>query len=203
MHTLTATGKLTKNLIATAQAWLILVEIDATGVGGSTYRRTSDESTTFWNGLIFNPAALSFGEVRESVQGDLPKVSLTLPNTDTALNTAMNNYDGLRGAAVTVYIVPSGNLAVSVAELTETFEVVETSADNQWITFTLGFSDPLGKRFPRDRYTAAICRHVFKGIFCRYVGVETTCDHTLAHCQARGNTPQYGGSPGVDEGVYN
>jgi phage-related protein len=203
---MTATGTLTKNQIAVADAWLLLVLIDATAIGGSTYRRTSDESTTNWNSQSFDPATVSFGDMQENLQGGLPRIDMKISNLDAMLNPAINAYDGLRGATVTVYIVPSGNLAANTAELTEVFEVIETSADNQWITFTLGYADPLGRRFPRDRYTATACRHAYKGAFCRLSATHllygTDCDHTLTHCQARGNEAQFGGSPGVDEGIY-
>jgi hypothetical protein len=41
------------------------------------------------------------------------------------------------------------------------------------------------------------CRYVdkFKGLQCGYVGVETTCDGTVAQCTARGNIVRYGGFP--------
>ncbi|MFA5186607.1 MAG: DUF1833 family protein [Patescibacteria group bacterium] len=212
-HTLTPTGVLTKNALTNPAAWLILIKIDATAAGGSTYRRTSDNSITVWAGEFYAPIAMSFGEVKESIQGDLPRVDMVLSNLDTEINTAMNAYDGLRGAAVTVYIVPSGNLAASTPELTEIFEVIETSADDRWVTLSLGFADPLGRRFPRDRYTASACRHVYNGhpteglgVFCRLSDThplyDTECDHTLTHCELRSNTAQFGGSPGVDEGIY-
>ena len=201
-HAMTATGIETKNAIANAGAWLILVDIDATGIGGNLYRRTSDYNLDIWQTRFYTPVAMSFGDVQESLQGGLPRIDMRVSKLDVDLGPALNLYDGLRGAVVTVYVVPSGNIAANVAELTEVFTVVESSADNQWITLTLGFADPLGRRFPRDSYTAAICRHAFKGAFCRYPGALTTCDHTLRNCQTRNNTPQFGGSPGTDEGVY-
>jgi phage-related protein len=133
-----------------------------------------------------------------------------MSNLDINLNAAMNAFDGLRGAVVTVYVVPSGNLAANAAEITEVFTIIETSADNQWITFTLGYADPLGRRFPRDRYVTSACRHVFGGAFCQYAGALTTCDRTLLQCgdggttpsTGRNNTAHFGGSPGIDAGVY-
>ncbi len=152
---------------------------------------------------------MSFGDVQENLQGGLPRIDMRISNLDTTLNAAINLYDGLRGASVVVYVVPSDTITgtpADVAELTEIFEIIETTADNQWIAFTLGYADPLGKRFPRDRYTATACRHVYKGAFCRLSATHplygTDCDHTLTHCQARSNDAQFGGSPGVAEGIY-
>lgn len=215
MHTLSATGITTKNRLSSADAWLILVEIDYSALGGGIIRYTSDESVTIWGTTpqTYYVIAMAFGEVQENLQGGLPRIDLHMSNLDTNLNAALNAFGGLRGAIVTVYIVPSGNLAANTAELTEVFTIIETSADNTWVTFTLGFADPLGRRFPRDRYTASACRHVYngppttgQGPFCGYTGAEpvgqTTCNRTLEHCQDRDNEVQFGGSPGVDEGIY-
>lgn len=223
-HPMTAAGVLSKNALASADTWVILVEIDATALLGGILRYTSDMSVLTW-GTTPQPyyvMAMSFGDVQENLQGGLPRVDMRLSNLDVNLNAAMNAYDGLRGAVVTVRVIPYDNRAANEAELTEVFVVLETVADNQWITFTLGFADPLSRRFPRDRYTATSCRHRYRltryavgtGLpvvtpFCRFIGpepvgppVQTTCDHTLKHCIDRGNTAQFGGSPGVDEGVY-
>ncbi len=210
-HDLTATGIGVKNRLSSADSWLILVEMTHPDIAPSVYRWSSDVDLTIWTGHgIFLPIAMTFGDVQESVQGGLPRIDMRLSNLNDEFNAAMNANGGLRGAAVTVYVIPSGSLPTGEAELTEVFEVIETSADNQWVTFTLGYADPLGRRFPRDRYTASGCRHIFsspsdvprKGPFCRYPGSLLTCDHTLAHCEARNNTAQFGGSPGVNEGVY-
>jgi phage-related protein len=209
MHTLTDTGITTKNRLASAGAWLFLVEIDNTLLGGNILRYTSNMTAIPAWGIVphaYYVMAMSFGEVQESLQGGLPRIDLRMSNLDANLNGAMNVFDGLRGATVVVYVVLSDNLAANQAELTEVFEVIETSADNQWVTFTLGYADPLGRRFPRDRYTATACRHAYKGAFCRLSSTHplygTECDHTLTHCLLRSNVAQFGGSPGVDEGIY-
>jgi len=209
---MTAAGTTLKNQVATAKSWLILAYINATGIGGSVYRRVLNEAAVTFLSQPFSPVAMVFGEVQESLKGDLPKIDMRVSNLDTELNTAMNAKDGLRGATVTVYVVSADGLASGVAEIIEVFTILETSADNQWITFTLGMADPVGRRFPRDRYTVALCRHQYRTTryeitaFCRYTGVEpdgqTTCDHSLKNCIDRNNTAQFGGSPGVDEGVY-
>jgi phage-related protein len=211
-HDLTSYGTVSKNLLYSADAWLILVEMDATALGGVKYRHTSDNNLVVWKGSFYYPIAISFGDVVESLQGGLPTIDMKVSNIDATFNAALNRCDGFRRALVTVYVVSSGNLAAGVAEITDVFTVVSTTADNQWATFTLGYADPLNKRFPRDRYTAATCRHQYRITagevtrFCRYAGPEpegqTTCNHTLVHCTDRGNTAQFGGSPGVDEGVY-
>lgn len=210
-HALTTVGNLTKNLIATPKAWLILVEIDASGIGGGTYRYSSDMSASAWYGIIYSPMAMEFEEVAESLKGDLPRVTMRLPGVSSAIRTAVNSHDGLRGAQVTVNVIDSSNLASATADITEVFEILETTLTDIWVTFTLGFADPLGRRFPRDRYTASSCRHLYKplggaGAFCKYIGSEPsgedTCNHTLAACEDRNNQDRFGGSPGVDEGIY-
>jgi lambda family phage minor tail protein L len=206
MKNLTTTGKQEKNALANAGAWLALVDVDMSSLGSVHLRYTSDNTPTAWDGLVYTPIAMEIGEVQETNKGAIPSVTLRLSNVARAFYTYTENLDGILGAEVTLLVVHSAHLDAIRAEVEEVFIVNEATQDAQWLTLTLGAIDPLTRRFPRDRYIATMCRHVYKGALCRYAGPEpsgeTTCNHTLAACEARTNSHMYGGSPGVAEGVY-
>jgi hypothetical protein len=46
-------------------------------------------------------------------------------------------------------------------------------------------------------YVSTLCGRVFKGSRCGYAGAATTCDHTMATCQAFANLARFGGFPSV------
>lgn len=206
MKTLTPAGKVEKNRLSSPNAWIALVDIDMSPLGSVHLRYTSDNTPTTWDGMVYSPIAMEFGEVQETSKGAVPSVPLRLSNVARGFYTYLENLGGMIGAEVTLMVVGSGNLSATKAEVEEVFVVTEAAQDEQWLTLTLGAIDPLTRRFPRDRYVATMCRHVYKGALCRYSGLEpgtaTTCDHTLSACEARGNSAMYGGSPGVADGVY-
>jgi phage-related protein len=75
-----------------------------------------------------------------------------------------------------------------------------TTADEKWVSFTLGAPSPFRVRFPRNRILKDYCRWRFKSTECGYSGGETTCDKTLAQCRLRSNSARFGGFPGVGHG---
>lgn len=144
--------------------------------------------------------------LQESVKGALSTAQLRIGNAARPLSALLNAHDGLLDATVTLSIVHSAHLSALAPDLSDTFSLLDATADAEWLTFTLGAHSLLTRRFPRDRYVSTMCRHLYRGSLCQFSGTEpsgqTTCDHTLTACIARLNTIFYGGSPGVSEGVF-
>ena len=214
MKSLTPTGITEKNALYDKGAWLVMMDVDATALGSTTFHWTSNNVNTTWptvGGTLYGAMPIEVGDVQESTGSKLPSVMLRVADVERVYAPYLVLYKGLIGAVVRLRVVHSEHLNVATPEVDETFTITDTRLDQQWMEFTLGGADPLGKRFPRDRYVASMCRHTYKGGLCRYVGTEpvdadgnqeTTCDHTILDCQLRGNVVQYGGSPGVAEGIY-
>ena len=89
---------------------------------------------------------------------------------------------------------------LATPEVSHIFELKNPSADDQYATFVLGASNPYNRRFPQNRILANSCRFRFKDVRCKYVGVETVCDHSLSRCRVLSNVAHYGGFPGVRRG---
>ncbi len=199
-RTLPAYAITEKNKISASGAFINLVQINITGE--SPLRFAQNQSDVVWGGNTYSAFPIQLGDVNESLQGRIETTIIKISNINRTLEPFLQAHDGAAGALVTLTVVHSDHLGESVPVVEDTFDVIETSADEQWVTFTIGGVSPFKRRFPRDRYISTICRHFFKGALCLYDGAFTTCDHSLPNCQERENTPQFGGSPGIAEGVY-
>ncbi len=210
MKTLTTTGITEKNKLDNSGAWIILLDIDLTALGSTIFYWTSNNGNITWptGGQVYSAMPIEVGEVQESAGGKIPSIPLRVSDVERVYAPYLVAFEGLQGATVRLRVVHSKHLSEATPEIDEVFSIVETKLDQQWMEFTLGSVDPLGRRFPRDRYVASMCRHGYKGALCRYAGAKETCDRTLVDCrlhvdtQGVSNEVQYGGSPGVAEGIY-
>lgn len=179
MRTIPATAKTKKNLIATAGAWLVLVDVD---YGGSNIVRyvNNQENVTF-GGNTYTAQPFLLSPANESIKGELPRTTISIYDPDLTLRTVLQNNDGLSGGTITIYRVYYETAAVPVDS-----DVVFTSTilDSRWddaqsmVVFAVGISTPLTFRFPRSRYISSICRHKFRFGFCRYgEGVDSNGFH--------------------------
>ncbi len=196
------------NEIATNSAWYLLVEIVISSVE-TLYLTNNNSDVAFYNGKTYTRYPFTVEPVEESIQGDVPRLRINFLNADLYLIPWLQSYGGLVGKDVTMMLVNS-DLLNEAPSTSETFSVLETTADNHSVSLTVGISSPVNKRFPRDRYIANICRHLYnypgrsdsRAARCGYTGSDfATCRHTLEDCRLRNNSHRYGGSPGVAEGI--
>ena len=208
MKTLTSTGITEKNTLDNSGAWIILLDVDLTVLGSTIFHWTSNNGNITWpttGGTLYGARPIEVGEIQESVGGKIPSIPLRISDVERMYAPYLVAFGGMQGATVRLRVVHSKHLSEVTPEVDETFSIVESKLDQQWIEFTLGSVDPLGRRFPRDRYVASMCRHGYKGALCLYAGALLTCDRTLGGddgCEVHLNVQQYGGSPGVAEGIY-
>ena len=169
MRDLTAASITKKNLISTPGAWLLLLTIE---YGGSVVGRwVNDQSDAVYDGATYSAAPFTLSPVTEALKGDLPQSTLTLYDANLALRAPMQDNDGLSGGAVTIRRIYSSQAGVITDPgVAHVFTILTAAWDDSAnaIVLVLGTSTPLGNRFPRDRYVAIICRHRFRGGFCRY-----------------------------------
>ncbi len=189
-----------KNKIAAVGAFLNLVQLDISGE--SPLRFALSQSDVVWGGNTYSAMPMQIGDINESLQGRVETSILKISNVNRTLEPFLQNHDGAAGAIITITVVHSEHLGESVPVTEDLYDIVETQADEQWVTFTVGGVSPFKRRFPRDRYISTVCRHFFTGPLCLYAGADPTCDHSLPDCQSKSNEAQYGGSPGISEGVY-
>jgi len=158
-----------KNKISTAGAWLTCIEITYTGE--TTLRFVNNTVDIVLAGATYTKWAFGLGQVKESIKGELPRISLALYDVDLTLRTTMQTNRGWSGGEVTVRRIFVDNVGVVTdTGILQYFTILSTTWDDSanTLNFSIGISTPLSKRFPRDRQSATICRHKFRDGFCRF-----------------------------------
>jgi len=191
---------LEKNKLEGDNPWLILLDIYVDAYTTLYLVRNNEDIVFQTNTYVAFPF-----EIEASVQkskGELPTIGLKVGNVTRAIQAHLEATDGLIGNEVTLRVVNSAYLSENYAELTETFEILNCVADAMWVNMTLGFPNPMSRRFPLYRYLAEHCRYVghFKSKECGYTGADTTCSGTLTACRLKGNSERFGGFPGLGKG---
>lgn len=170
--------RLQKNAIATEGSWLILVDLYYPGSSTPDKRYVNNnENVTYPEeaGNTYTAVPFTISQIKESMQGDLPKAVFTLYDVDLDLKDDLQTHDGLSGGKIEVRKVFFWNSMVPRdTQVIEYFTILDTTASDTEISFNIGVSTPLTKRFPRDRYVSVICRHRFRDGMCQFTGGELT-----------------------------
>lgn len=162
-----------KNKIASNSPFLILVEVvfPAAVVPDAPVLRfvNNTEDITF-QGHIYKAYRLGIEFPDESSKGELTFATLRLWNTPALLLPYIHATKGGIGATVTMTIVNTAYLSEDYAELSATFDVLQTTLSTSFITVKLGYKNLMLERFPRYRYIAEHCQWGFKSPECAYSG---------------------------------
>jgi len=205
MLTLSSQAIIEKNKLSSTGAWLILLEINYEGEDPIRLCYNTEDIT--WptvGGNLWQAFPFQIDDVKEDGKGGLPMFVIRVSNVNRVLMTYIEASSGGVGASITLRVVHSDHLDLSDPELEETFEILSCSADEQWVSFTLGAENPMLQRCPKQRYLKDHCRYKeFKGTECGYSGGETECNRTLTRCKELSNGARFGGFPGIPTGgVY-
>ena len=186
-----------KNKLSTPGSWLIFLNISFTGE--TTLNLVNNISDVVLGGTTYTKWAFGLGQVRETIKGDLPRVTLSLYDVGLTMRATLQANDGWSGGEVSVRraFVPKtvGIKTGTDTNIIQYFTILDTVWDDSRniINFNLGISTPLNKRFPRDRYVATICRHRFRGGFCRYGEEAPDGDMTTSFtdCLSKATAPTF------------
>lgn len=189
-----------KNALTDAGAWLILIEIDLPY--GGPLRYVADRDDVTWpssGGDLFTAIDCDPETLAESLTGELAEVQIRISNVDRRILYYIDLYDGLPDEEVRLKLVHSDHLAETTPVRSWYFLIKSIEVDSHNAVFMLATDNPYKYLFPPARMSANHCRYVddFKGSKCKYAGGETTCNGTLAQCQAYGNQENFGGFPGL------
>jgi lambda family phage minor tail protein L len=200
MKTLPLNIILEKNKLATPNPWLIALEI--TFLDSTVERIVNNTEDVVYGGNTYTKFPFSLDVISQDTNSSIPTVVLKISNVMRAFQAYLEAQQGCVGAKVVIRVLNAGHLGEDFSELEMEFEVLESNADANWLTFTLGAPNPLRSDFPRELYIASHCNWVrnYKGAECKYGGPETTCDGTLDTCRTRGNAYNFGGFPGLGGG---
>lgn len=192
-----------KNLVSSGNVTMGLFEVTIPGAA-ELVRITDNNQNVTWRGYTWQAIPFEWDEIIESSKGEIPRLDIRFGNETRILEAYVQAYDlytkinGYSPITVSIYLVNSINLASPDPEVEYIFELKDMRSGPHWLTFTLGTSSPYNQRFPLDRIMKNHGRvRKFKDAACGYVGVETTCDRTLAQCRLYGNSGRYCGFPGA------
>lgn len=201
-HNLNIATVIDKNKIASANTFLILVEVYVVDSGGSPvttlrFVKNSENITFETHEFIASNFEMDFKleSTKEST------ITLTAQDQTRQLAQYVDAYDGLVKNRVRLIIVNSGSLT-SPAEIDEYMLVRQGSTSSYVTTLELGTESALGNRFPNYRQFKDRCFKQFKGIRCQYAGSDATCSYTRTGtngCIAKGNEINFGGFPGIND----
>jgi len=192
---------LEKNKLASGNAFLVLMEIQVMNAHTGQFVETifvanNNEPVVFQN-ETYVPFPFDL-ELKEEA-GALPELTLRAMDFQKVLMNKLNEFGGAAGSILIMRIVNSANLNGS-PEIEETFELLESSANDFQITLKIGVESSLRKIFPRRTQMRDRCAWRYKSAECGYNGSLPTCDLTLQGpngCAAHGNTVNFGGFPGL------
>ncbi len=172
MKTLPANIILEKNKIATANPWLVLLDITLTD-DTNIYLVNNTEDIVF-QGRVYTAIAFKLDPTNISGSGKIPSVQLSISNVTRVLQAYLEALEGAVDSEITITVVNAALLAENYAELQMTFSVLSTKADAYFVVFTLGAPNPLRKRFPLHRYIAEHCNWKFLARECNYGGWQAS-----------------------------
>jgi len=205
MLSLSAAAIVEKNSISTDGVFLVLLEIVLT-TPATTLRLVRNTDDITWRGNTWSAFPFDLDDVSEDGKGELPSVTIRVSNVTRIIQYYLEQGNGGVGATVTLFVVHSKNLASTTAELEESFEITDSSADAQWVTFSLGAGYPLMARRPEKRMLKNFCPFEYGSIECGVSAAEkldhATCQKTLLQCRDRANSARYGGEPSIPGGLY-
>ena len=171
-----------KNKLSTSGAWLVLVTAAYPTLASPSYlvRYVNNTKDVVFGGSTYSKRSFSVQQVTETIKGELPRATLTIFDPALDWKDTLQDNLGWSGGEVQVQLVYfNTSLVATSTGILQYFTILDSAWDdaNAAVRFNISVNAPMQKRFPRDRYVAAVCRHVFKGGFCRYA--EDTDDGTI------------------------
>ncbi len=158
------------NKIASPYAWIWLMEIASPGYS-TPLRFTSNNVDTTWNGNTYTRVPFTFDDVTVSTSGEFPefKVQVGEVGLSSAFQARYHATGGFIDNTVKLDLVHSDHLALTDPATTVYADILSSDLAAEAVILHIGIPNLLSRRFPRDRYIPAYCRHKFKGALCQYI----------------------------------
>jgi lambda family phage minor tail protein L len=162
------------SIAADAFSPIWLVELQASTVIRYAFYATD---ITF-DGDSFSANSGRVGIVEQSLEGQAPRLTLTIQNLDRVIRDWLDTADR-RGTDVVVRLVMADNLSDGDAALEDTYEIDTYAVDDDDAVIECGASPILGGiQVPGRRLQTWFCPWTYKGTECGYTGDLKTCDFT-------------------------
>ena len=193
MRTLPSSVILQKNKIASAEAWLIFLDLVMPTETLYLVRNTEDKT---YNSQVYTAFPFEIGVIQDSSKGNIPSLEIKVSNVTRAIQVYVEDLDGLtENCSVTIRIINTGDL--DDVALEQSYDILGCVCDEQWVTFTLGAPNPLRRSFPPYRFIADFCQWIPGGAECTVAAATNTCDRTLSACRVFNNSSNFGGQIGL------
>lgn len=186
-----------------ADPWVWLFEFEVPTIPATRLRLAANpESVTFGAdsdgaALVYSPYPIGVGLIRQSSEGDIPAVDITVGNPERMLSAYVEQYDGMIGQPVRVLLVNTADLGNPQAKLEDRGEIQVCTVGGEAVTVRVSTFSVYQRKFPPYRYVARTCRHQFGDAYCGYDIVSgatnvvgggfNVCPKTLDACEVRGD----------------
>jgi len=199
MKSLSVNTVIEKNKLGGGEPFLICMEVDIKDGDTivETLRIVRNNEDIEYQGNVY--AAYPFDLNLNAEAGAIPRVTVTARDITRAIQGRLQNYKGVVGSDVRLFVVNAGNLA-QPPEITEFFVITSTSTSGYDISIELGAENTLALPFPRRRQMRDRCNWKYKSAECGYTGALSSCDLSLQGdngCAQHSNTLNFGGFPGI------
>lgn len=201
-RSLPASFETARNELRASDPWIWLFEFEIPTTPPTRLRLAANpEAVTFGtdsdgNALTYSPFPIRIGTMRQTSEGDIPSVDITIGNPDRILSAYIETYDGMIGQPVKAILVNSGDLANPRSKLEDRGEIRLCTVGGNSVVVRVSTYSLYQRRFPPFRYVSRTCRHQFGDVNCGYAipagatnttgGGYNVCSKSLAACEARG-----------------
>lgn len=156
-------------------------------------RLTTLNSEFTFNGDVYSPAAIKQSEIASNTDGSVSDITVTVGDAAGVIQYYSENYK-LAGKSLVVRQLFRG--AMSFSEYSYVIKGTMFRDYQAIITCGLGF-DVFLMQVPSRTIRRNFCRWRFRSAECAYSGTDSTCSMQFSDCRRKGNTPNFGGFPGI------
>lgn len=200
-----------KNALATGSRFVWLYEIEVPTATPTRYRFCAQMEPVTFRGKEYSPFPITHDVMKQSSEGDLPNLSLTVSNISREIAGTLESYNGLIGQPVKILLVLAVNSYDTAPQFPEQaiqewdFKITKMSVDANAASATLGDISLYEVHVPKNRISKRYCRFKYRDADCGYTGELTNCDKSLEGpmgCKAHGadssvHPARFGGFPGA------
>src|SRR5512139_3118046 len=132
MLSLSAAARLEKNQLASGGTFLVLLDIVLPG--DTHIRLCQNNENITWNGVEWAAFPFELDAITTSPRGELPTLQLRVSNITRVVEGYMSQTDGGLNCQVVFRVINSNYLNLTTTELEETFDIIASAVDAQWVT---------------------------------------------------------------------
>ncbi len=164
-------------------------------LSGTTLRLTDNNANVTFptsGGSTYTSWGMSFSPVRNTMTGEVDRVTIQLDNTDLSMSGYVVNND-FPGCTLTIARV-FGDLLSSAAYATTVFSgIIGAPIANEQSVILTVCNPLLRAQQQAGRLYQNLCPWEFKGTECGYSGASSTCNKTANQCNSYSNLANFGG----------